>query len=261
MKLSKWKLFRRGILILSAFGFIGSVVLLLNITASNPTHRRYSSQVVPTSGGPAIGKPAETILSDDLGVPNNNDSDQRQCFCNKKNSLDLPSGCNICLAHLSLSNPNYDIPDFVTSFWIAESKNVANDSGLWSQISDYVQGALSIKRPLWVFTRVNTDISPELEKLVDDTGGAVVRYFAVSGYFDPVDMAAHNGLIASLGLLAVFGAWDVISRRGNSRNPVEPRIPNSSQPLATRRSDPISGLDNALQRAQDAARQTRDKLD
>lgn len=63
--------------------FIVSVVLLLNITAPNPTHRRYSSQMPLTTGqgnGKSIGDSAEVILAADLNLPNNNAPDQRKFF-------------------------------------------------------------------------------------------------------------------------------------------------------------------------------------
>ncbi len=67
-----FKTVRRLLFPLALAGIILCGVLLLNFTASNPTHRRYSSQTPLTTGqgtGAKIGQDAERILSKDLGIP------------------------------------------------------------------------------------------------------------------------------------------------------------------------------------------------
>ncbi len=78
------KKIRRIVFLLALISLVASVVLLMNITAPNPTGRRYSSEV-PLVGRQAnaqqIGADGERILSNDLHLPNNNEADQRQCIC------------------------------------------------------------------------------------------------------------------------------------------------------------------------------------
>jgi hypothetical protein len=189
-----------------------SILLLLNVTAPNPTHRRYSSETPLTTGQAAsqeIGASAERILSKDLGLPNNNDADQLQCIC-RRDSDSKRSYCRACLAIVQ-SVSSYRIPDFVGPNFIAESKNT---QGLLyagrevDQIRDYVAAARMLRRPLWVYVRTNTDVAPEFATLVNSTGGGLVYYFTVPGYADPIDSAGRTGLlVAGIGLilLVVFG--------------------------------------------------------
>jgi hypothetical protein len=68
------KTIRRLVFLATLGGMILCGVLLLNFTASNPTHRRYPSQTPLTTGqgtGVVIGLDAERILAKDLGLPPN----------------------------------------------------------------------------------------------------------------------------------------------------------------------------------------------
>jgi hypothetical protein len=193
-----FKTIRRLLFLLALAGMILCGILLLNFTASNPTRRRYSSQTPLTTGqgtGAEIGQDAERILSKDLGVPPNDRSGQRQCICVRGAALN--SDCNSCLITLS-GISGFRRPDFVSSSFIAESKN--QQSLLYTnrdfpQIQDYVQAAKALHRPLWVYIRVNTDIDPAYRDLVESTGGGIVRYFTVPGYQDPTDREAQTGLV------------------------------------------------------------------
>jgi hypothetical protein len=194
---------RRILLIVFQLIAAASILLLLNVTAPNPTHRRYSSETPLTTGqaGPQeIGASAERILSKDLGLPNNNDADQLQCIC-RRDSDSKRSYCRACLAVVQ-SVSSYRIPDFVGRDFIAESKNT---QGLpytgreVDQIRDYMNAARTMRRPLWVYVRINTDVAPEFAAQVNSTGGGLVYYFTVPGYADPIDSAARTGLLVAFG--------------------------------------------------------------
>lgn len=215
------------------------VVMLLNITAPNPTGRRYSSAspLTRTIGGTykAIGASGERILSADLGVPNNNQADQRQCIC--QNGLGAPRNqCNTCFAHAPISSPGgFRIPDFVTGRYIAESKN--RERLLYSftdqveQISDYATAARFVGLPLWIFVRVDTVMSDEFTRLAESTGGGVVRYFSVPDYVDSVDQAARIGLLISVSGLIVLVITGAV-RRSSTLKPRQHPIESAEQFVA-----------------------------
>jgi hypothetical protein len=101
------------------------------------------------------------------------------------------------------------------------------------QIGDYVLGARALGRPLWLYTRVNTQLSPEFHRLVESTGGGIVPYFTVPGYADPVDQAARIVLLVSgigLGLLLL---WERLEYRW-TRQDRPPRRPRSQAAAAAR---------------------------
>jgi hypothetical protein len=223
------KRIRRILLTLFQLIAVASILLLLNVTAPNPTHRRYSSEMPITTGqaGPQeIGASAERILSNDLRLPNNNDADQLQCICSSTSDV-RRSYCRACLAVVQ-SVSNYRIPDFVGPDFIAESKNT---QGLLyagrevDQIRDFVTASLMMRRPLWLYVRTNTDVAPEFAALVNSTGGGIVHYFTVPGYADPIDSTARAGLIvAIIGIISLI----VLGRR-SQRRPVS--IPAPKQPF------------------------------
>src|SRR5262245_22384485 len=91
------KRLRRVAFAITLVVLIGCVVLLLNFTAPNPTRRRYSSRVVEITGNPqSIGRDAENVLALDLGLPNNNEPDQRLCICGDP-SYAISGECRVCL--------------------------------------------------------------------------------------------------------------------------------------------------------------------
>jgi hypothetical protein len=198
------RLFRRLRILLLLAAFITAslcVILPLNVTAPNPTGRRYSSETPPTTGQAStalIGGVAEEILAHDLRTVNNNLAGQRQCFCSAAyTSQRVPRDCNVCTVHLPQIE-TYRRPDFISDRFIADSKNVQQLTSPAPQLMAFALGAEALHRPLWIYVRVNTIVDPHLESMVELTGGDVVYYFAVPGYIDPVDQAARQGLVASV---------------------------------------------------------------
>ncbi len=267
---------RRLLIIISLLGLIGSTLLFLNITAPNPTHRRYSSRPpIMTGGGSSqdIGLDAERVLSNDLGVPRNDLPDQRQCF-GMTRGYAMPSDCRVVISYYPNLTASFRRPDFISSDFVAESKNRLSmpyqERDLLDQIGDYTLVSRTLNKPLWVYVRTDTKVDPEYESLVNSTGGAIVRYFAAVGYTDPVDKAAQYGLVIFGAAFLTVGACELISRRrggstGGQHIPVKPHPPtppDSNRGSSRRRSpDPVGELDAALKRAQEAARHTRNKLD
>ena len=201
---------RYGLLVFSITLVGLAVVLLLNVTAANPTGRRYASEPVVVIGNPGeIGLSAERILSTDLSLPRNDDPDQRQCICNSPSYTNVGQ-CRVCVAY-SQSVANHRRPDFVSPNFIAESKNRLNllytDTSLVNQIGDYAVAARALNVPLWVYVRKDTNVEPEYRRIVRETGGDIVPYFVTTGYVDPVDRMAWYMLgIGGIGLVA-FGLW------------------------------------------------------
>lgn len=203
------------------------VVLLLNFTAPNPTGRRYASEMPLTSGtADSIGRSAELILAKDLRQPLNSRVDQRKCICNSTLADHiLILGCHVCVISIPLS-VSYRLPDFFADTFIAEVKNTRGlnyEGRELDQIAEYAQAARQLRLPLYVYTRVNTQVDAVFERMVAETGGAVVRYFPVLGWSDPVDIFARNGLLISLGGLALLWLSAPRKRSKGVRVPVKPR--------------------------------------
>jgi len=248
-----------GLILLAFVGISVSVVLLLNFTAPNPTGRRYSSEVVKTSGSSeSIGVSGERVLSKDLGVPRNDRADLLQCFCNSTYRLVLTE-CRVCLSTVELTT-SYRRPDFVAQTFIGESKNAEDLLYTGSrrestQLSDYALASRTLGRPLWVFVRVDSAVDPEFVEIVETTGGGVVQYFRTSdSWVDPIDSAARVALLVSLvvfalGLLLWFMPPLSFGRRAASPKP------------APKPSNPVGDADDFLNRARDKARKTIDKED
>ncbi len=253
------KRIRRIIFVLALLTAIVSIILLLNFAAPNPTGRRYSSRVPLSTGQGSsgqIGLDGERVLADDLHLPRNDAPDQLQCICNSPTVADLKT-CRVCIVSAQLTAP-YRRPDFVAPNFIAEAKNAQNlyiDSRDLVQITDYAIAARALNRPLWVFTRVNTNIDPEFLRIVDTTGGGVVQYFTVAGYVDPVDQAARTGLEASSLVTVLIVLW---GRIAHWKPAVRPAIPRS-------RDDPLQRAMNAVEHtekfAKDSKQLQRDRLD
>lgn len=232
--------------------------LLLNFTAPNPTGRRYSSRMPLSTGqgtSEQIGLSGELVLADDLHLPRNDAPDQLQCFCNNSGSMD-PRSCQVCLVSMQLTSP-YRRPDFVAPNFIAEAKNAQNlyyESRDLPEITDYAVAARTLNRPLWVFTRVNTNLDPEFRRVVDTTGGGIVAYFTVPDYIDPVDQAAKVGLGLSLGAAVVIVASGRKSRSLSFKRPATPRHP--TDPLA----QAIDSVKRTEQFSKESGDRHRDKL-
>src|SRR5258708_34300875 len=100
------KRLRRTIAVLAFASFAICVLLLLNVTAPNPTGRRYSSEMPLVTGQGTsndIGTDGERIMAKDLRLPSNNDPDQLQCICPNPSSK-APSGCRVCIASLNFTS-------------------------------------------------------------------------------------------------------------------------------------------------------------
>lgn len=258
------KVLRRVLLGLGMVALLISAVLLLNVTAPNPTRRRYSSEMpLTTRQGTAneIGASAETILSKDLGLPRNDDPTERRCVCNAAGAMD-PSSCNSCIV-TSPAIATFRRPDFVGNGFIAESKNSVGllyESRDFAQITDFVAAATVLRLPLWVYVRVNTSVPPTLEQRVSATGGGVVYYFTVPDYHDPVDVAATRWRDLALLVVAVMGAaelWDqALARR---RRQVATR-PAQSPTTPARRlpQNPIIRAEQSVRQAEEASQSFRD---
>jgi hypothetical protein len=261
-------IFRRLRLLVMLAAFLTAVlciVLLLNFTAPNPTGRRYSSEMPPTTRQAStaqIGSVAEEILARDLRITNNNDAGQRQCFCSANySSQSAPRDCNVCTVYLPQID-SYRRPDFISDQFVADSKNVLKLTYPDPQLMAFALGAEALHRPLWIYARVNTVIDPQLEAMVERTGGGVVDYFVVPGYVDPVDQAARQGLIVSV---IVFGGFLFTFRiQARQKSLSTPRLPDSpksrviipvDEPVRPRRktpSRPPTPLDRTQRKLRDA---------
>lgn len=233
---------------------IVSVLLLLNITAPNPTHRRYSSQTPLTTGqgtGKSVGDSAEMILAADLNLPNNNAPDQRQCLCKSAGSASAKA-CNVCLPVSDLQT-DFRIPDFIAPDFMAESKNTQNllyTGREYDQILDYALAAKLLNRPLWVYIRVDTTVSPEFDDIVHATGGNVIPYFTVPNYIDPVDDAAKKaGVVSGVILLGIVA----MKRRAS-------RIPAPTLTPVKVTADPLAGAARKVSHAEDFVADSKDRL-
>ncbi|MBZ0289136.1 MAG: hypothetical protein K8I30_16065, partial [Anaerolineae bacterium] len=252
--------------------FIISDLLLRNVTAPNPTGRRYSSETPLTTGqgsSQEIGISGETVLARDLHLPNNNYSGQTQCICGRA-SHSNNGRCAACLVVLPTLS-SYRMPDFVGPGFLAESKN---EQGLLytgrevQQIQDYVMAAILMKASLWVYVRVDTVVDPEFTQLVQSTGGSIVYYFAVPGYVDPVDAAAQKVMIVAIAVLGLVIVETLVVRRFKNRPgivlspapkpPAAPKQPADPFARAARKTDDVEDF---AQRAKDRKRRDIDVED
>lgn len=250
------QLFRRVVLLAIFIIFSICLILLLNFTAPNPTGRRYSSAIPATIGSArAIGNSGENVLAADLKLPNNNAPDQLQCLCNPTYQA-TGRECRACIASGEFIS-TFRRPDFVSPQFIAESKNVRVLRD-WEQLNTYAFAARLMNRPLWVFVRVNTYIDPKFDTLVQSTGGAIVPYFAVTGYVDPVDTAAKSGLAASAAVFVMVGCWEIAlhgKRRSSRRMPLRP-TPKPNKPRG-----PLVNARRSVKNAEDFRNRMRNRFD
>jgi hypothetical protein len=127
------------------------------------------------------------------------------------------------------------------------------------QITDYATAARAMKVPLWVFIRVNTNIDSEFRRIVSTTGGAVVPYFTVPGWEDPIDQAAQTGLIGSMIVLGIGGVVGVLVRgRPNRRSTPEQLAPKTPRDPLGKAVDSIDSLQKFTKASKDRA---KDRLD
>lgn len=239
---------RRSTMVIALVVALICIILLLNFTAANPTGRRYSSASPTTTGtSNSIGVSGERILANDLGIPRNEQADQRRCICNSPSNRTVAppvTECRVCTAYAQLTS-QFRRPDFMNDNFMGESKN---SQGLLytgretDQIGDYAIAARAMNIPLWVYTRVDTRVDPEFRNMVESTGGGIVPYFTAPGYVDPVDRAARIGLGVSAVVLILMIGWEWASRR-------EPRtvnVPNKPKRPPKGPKDPLSKMDDIM---------------
>ncbi len=105
------------------------------------------------------------------------------------------------------------IPDFVSPRYIADSKNVRMlRNADYIQLEVYAEAARLLDRPLWVFIRVDTEVPPQFDDLVEATGGSIVHYFTYPGYDDPISAGfelaiTSAGVIILILVLAEITSW------------------------------------------------------
>ena len=187
--------FRRIIYFIATVIIIVCAILLFTAyDPGNPTHRRYSSEVVLTIGDPGdIGLSGEIVLSKDLGIPRNDEQKPRLVVCNKEKyeEASSPPEDNTKCIHFSKDIVNYRIPDFVTDDFMAEAKNsrglLINQKRNYEQIKEIAKACIEKGIPLWLFVRHNTLVDNEYHEIVEETGGRILYYFSTEGYVNPTD--------------------------------------------------------------------------
>jgi hypothetical protein len=224
-----FKKVRRVVMVAALIGVIACIVLLLNFTAFNPTHRRYSSDSPRTTGD--IGTSAEFILSKDLDLPRNDQTGQLVCVCGRGVSTGRCNSCAVKLPTIS----TFAVPDFISKKAIVEVKNTKKlyYPAEFEQLETYAEAAKELKIPLWLYVRVNTDVSREYYTLTKSTGGGVVHYFTYPGYKDPTDRAALFGLVICACIL-VSATFIEIPRRGKTRPEIAKRSVDDTEEFVQR---------------------------
>ena len=198
----------RSVLILVSLVLIaGSILLLLDFTAPNPTGRRFSSEMVDLRlDFAAKGLQAEHILSRDLGIPRNEDT-PRACVCRDADIPPQRIACNVCVAYVPALQLNRR-PDFLTDHYLIEVKN--HGDGLYQsrrdmdELGDYIIAALAMDIPLWVYLRTDLMIPDDLAQQVRSTGGDVLPYLRGPGHVDQVTQVSQVVLIGSSAALLLL---------------------------------------------------------
>lgn len=257
-----------------------SGLLLLNVGAPNPTGRRYSSAMVETratvNDNGDIGLSGERVLAVDLGLPRNDQPDERVCFCN--GAVALPYGsmpkiefCRTCLGYFTNLTAPFRRIDFISPSFLGEAKNRIKlpygTSELRNQLIDYALVSTTLSRPLWVYTRLDTEVDPEYVDMVAKTGGGVIRYYStVPGYRDNADRAALNIAAGSGVLLALIVLVLIISKRVRGQASVGvggTTQPDSGAPRgkAGRSYGTGGAMDNAIESVKNVREEWRENLD
>jgi hypothetical protein len=165
--------------------------LALVFLAPNPTHRWFSSEALDvrttTTTSQQKGIQGENLLALDLSLaaPTNERSHNAICVCGTQYTISKPSQCSVCAVY-SADISEYRIPDFVTTSYIAESKNqrtlAVSQSREFAQITEIAAGARELHLPFYLFVRANTSVDQEYYDLARSTGGDVIQYFVVDAH-------------------------------------------------------------------------------
>jgi len=148
----------------------------------------------------------------------------------------------------------FRIPDFVTSAYIAESKNSQKFPypREISEVRDYISASKLLRRPLFLYVRIDTEVSPEFYQLVESTGGRVVHYFTVPGWADPVDEAAKVAFCIGAGMFLLGLVMPSRLPRFH-REPRQPKPKRADDPLS-KAARKIDDMDAFVSRTQDNKR-------
>jgi hypothetical protein len=256
---------RRALLTCCIVVILVGIVLLLNLTAPNPTGRRYSGDTVDLDASSTDkGLQGENILATDLNLwVTNERSTNPVCICNSRFEGTVPPGstCGVCVAY-SESVSNFRIPDFVTNGYFAESKNardlIVSHARDYEQIQEMAAVAEEINQPLWIYVRTETYVDHEYFNLARSTGGDVVYYFRDTLYVDPVDQIARILIIVGAsGAVLVLGweAWRWIQ----SQTPDEPE--EDIDAIDEAADDTVDETENFMRRVERLSRKELDKPD
>jgi hypothetical protein len=257
----------RRILIIPSLAFvIVGLILFSNFTFTNPTWRRYSSEIIDTNASPnSIGLQGETILANDLHLSLTNErSTNPACICNiRYEGTTPPSQCYVCVAH-SESVANHRIPDIVADGFFAESKNarqlVVSYERDYEQIQEMASVATEINRPLWIYVRTNSYVDHQFNDIARSTGGGVVYYFRDGYYADPIDQIAKILLIVGgSGIVLIMGleVW----RWLHSQSPDEPEEGADAIDEVDNAADVVDETENYMRRIERLSRKEIDKRD
>lgn len=253
------KRIRRGFMLCAIMSLLIGLALLANFTAPNPTGRRYSSEMPSRALNDfQRGLDAERILSNDLGIENNNSSDAGQCICSQQrygpDKSPRVNNCNICVVYSPLVE-HYNIPDFITDRYIIDSKDVLKlDTQNYEQLENFALMSKALNRPLWLFVSQRTKTAPYITQLVEDTGGQIVLYFSYPGYVDVVDAEARKVIFGSLAVLGLGVAWEYLARK-SKRSIISPvTSPTAPKPVAKPPKDPLKDAESFVTRSMEKHR-------
>jgi len=207
------KTLKRAVFTLAILIIIACAGLLItNFDPTNPTNRRYSSEVVLSTGeapSDEIGWDGERVLSKDLRLTKNDENIPVQAFCNTRfKDSEQPPAKNTECVYYSDTIENYRVPDFYTNNYIAESKNSATltitQERNYKQIQAFAVASADLKRPLYIYVRHDTRVDSEYYELFDNIDGGIVHYFQTTGYTDQTDFHLLLGIIGGLSIIVIW---------------------------------------------------------
>lgn len=239
-------------------------LLITNFDPNNPTHRRYSSEVVLSTGeapSDTIGWDGERVLSKDLNHPKNDENIPVLAFCNSRfEESGQPPAKHVECIYFSDAIENYRVPDFYSDDYIAESKNSATlmigQERNYKQIQAFAIASADLGRPLYIFVRHNTRVDAQYYDLFDNIEGGIIHYFQTTGYTDQTDFYLLLGIIGGLSVIII---WVGISRIVTYFMPTPKSsvvVPEHKASRKARKS--FDDYDDFMSNAGDSARRTLD---